>query len=423
MQGQTSDGLFALAFSDTSGNFTLPATAGGWKVKIGNESGGAQLGYVALNNSTTADLTSGSVSNVDFQFSKATALIYGTVKDDQSNIVAGLTIYGNDWASSSDDAYGVSDAQGNYALGVFGGTWYVNADNKALAANNLISQSADVSVNDGQAVRQDFVLQHVSTHLRGRVIDNTGSPLGNVMLMVQVFTIQGPPSVSLSPSTQGDGTFDVGVSAGHWSISLECQSASARGVVGPSLDFTVVDGVDQSNITLIAQAATAQITGSVHDNHGTPLSEQLYAFTTINGTNYNVCGGNTDGYGNYQLAVFSGNWQVGISGDVTSQGYDYPPNQNVTVTNGSASANFTIYPQGQTPPFLMTFGYDGSGHIQLHLNGSMNQKYRIETTTTIQNPGSWLILGTNTASGGGFDFMDTNSPPSSHRFYRAVLVP
>ena len=116
-------------------------------------------------------------------------------------------------------------------------------------------------------------------------------------------------------------------------------------------------------------------------------------------------------------------WQVGIAGDVTSQGYDYPPNQNITVTNGSATANFTIYPQGQTPPFLMTFGYDGSGHIQLHLNGSMNQKYRIETTTTIQNPGSWLILGTNTASGGGFDFMDTNSPPSSHRFYRAVLVP
>src|SRR2546427_7156937 len=37
--------LFALAFSDASGNFTVPATAQEWKVKIGHDSGGAQLGY------------------------------------------------------------------------------------------------------------------------------------------------------------------------------------------------------------------------------------------------------------------------------------------------------------------------------------------------------------------------------------------
>src|SRR2546427_7117136 len=89
--------LFALAFSDASGNFTVPATAQEWKVKIGHDSGGAQLGYLPVNDSIRTNVTSGSASNVNFQFTRATALIYGRVKDDQSNAVAGLTIYGNDF--------------------------------------------------------------------------------------------------------------------------------------------------------------------------------------------------------------------------------------------------------------------------------------------------------------------------------------
>ena len=48
--------------------------------------------------------------------------------------------------------------------------------------------------------------------------------------------------------------------------------------------------------------------------------------------------------------------------------------------------------------------------------------YRIEMTTNLSNPASWVALRTNTAFGGTFTFLDTNAPRVPPRFYRAVLA-
>ena len=420
VQAKTTNNLFSLTFCDAAGNFTLPGTAEDWKVKVDNDSGVTQLGYIAAGNSIRTNLTSGSASNVIFQFVKASALIYGTVRDSQSNGVAGLTIHAND-PSYTYDAYGISDAAGNYAVGVFASSWNIGPDNKSLAAHNLVGQGADVSVTNGQAFRQDFSVQRFTAHLRGRAIDDTGTPLGNMQLVVQIFSNQGP-GTSVYPQTASDGTFDAGVFAGPWNIALECNSASARGLMGPSLNFTVVDGVDQNNITLIALTAPRQISGQVRNNNGTPLSMKVYASTTVNGTNYSGCGADTDANGNYQIAAFNGTWQVGVSGDITSRGYDNPQNQTVIVSGSSGTANLTIFPLGQTPPSLVQAGYI-NGHFQFRLNGGAERNYRIDVTTNLANPAGWVPLRTNTAFGGTFDFIDSYSGPGASRFYRAVLVP
>ncbi len=421
VEGETSDNLFAPAFSDASGQFTMPVVAGDWKVKVSHDSGVAQLGYLTAGTSIRTNVTSGSASNINFQFVKPSALIYGSVRDNQSNAVPGLSIQGNDF-SYIYQASGASDAQGNYSMGVFAADWNIGPDNGELAALNLIGQGANVSVTNGQALRQDFIVQRTGSHLRGRLIDNTGAPIGQMTLVVQLFAGQGPGLSSVYPQTGNDGAFDAGVYAGHWDIALECGSAADRGVVGPRLDFDVLDGVDQNNITLITQPATAQLSGLVRDNQGTPLSLQTYGNMILNGTNYTSCGGNTDVNGRYQFPVCAGLWQVGISGDLTSRGYDNPPNQTALVSGSNATANITIYPLGQTPPSLAQAAYF-NGHFQFRLTGSPDRKYRVEVTTNVNNPASWVILRTNTALGGVFDFIDANSPPVPPRFYRAVLVP
>jgi hypothetical protein len=48
--------------------------------------------------------------------------------------------------------------------------------------------------------------------------------------------------------------------------------------------------------------------------------------------------------------------------------------------------------------------------------------YRIEVTTNLSNPNSWITLRTNIAYGGTFTFADTNAARTPPRFYRAVLV-
>jgi len=157
----------------------------------------------------------------------------------------------------------------------------------------------------------------------------------------------------------------------------------------------------------------------INDNNGNPVNATTYATLFLNGTNYNVCGGN--GGSSFSMAVFSGTWQIGISGDMTSRGYDNPPNQNVTVTGTNSPANIVLYPLGRTPPRL-TGGTYGNGQFQLTLTGNPDAMYRIEMTTNLSNPASWVALRTNTAFGGTFTFLDTNAPRVPPRFYRAVLA-
>ena len=92
----TQNGLLGISFTDSNGHFT--AEAGVSQCKIGNDSAPiAFLGYVGLQNKMTVDTTAGNVSGVTIDLPKATALVYGTVKDSLGNPLPGVVaIYAND---------------------------------------------------------------------------------------------------------------------------------------------------------------------------------------------------------------------------------------------------------------------------------------------------------------------------------------
>lgn len=76
---------------------------------------------------------------------------------------------------------------------------------------------------------------------------------------------------------------------------------------------------------------------------------------------------------------------------------------------------------GSSQPQLTVIPPTGSGQFQLQLTGQTNQLYAIEASTNLQ-PGSWVPLATNPATGGQFVFPDNQSSNFPVRYYRGRLV-
>ena len=420
LQAQDTNGLFTIHFTDTNGNYTLGVTAGKWKLKMGSESG-PLLGYVRGNGSLNVDTTTANVTNANIQMLKATALVYGHVMDTQSNSVPDLRIQAQDQGNLFDSA-GASDASGNYWVGALSSTSLnVSPDNTSLTAAGLIGQGTNFMITDGQAIVQDFILQRVTAHLRGRLIDSFSNALGNFTLVAQPVTTNTSGANSIYPQTGNDGSFDIGVYGGNWSLALESGSAQSANLIGPNLTFSVTNGVDINNITMVAQSGTAQISGSVTDNHGNPLSGvQLFGNTTTNGMMY-LTSGTTDTNGFYTMSVFPGTWTVGVNGgDLPARGFQDPPNQLTTITGSTGqTVNFVAQPFSNAPPVLGQISWSGT-QFQFYLSGISGRMYRIDVSTNLS---TWAPVITNTAFGGGFQFNDPNASAYSRRFYRALLLP
>ncbi|HZV34002.1 MAG TPA: carboxypeptidase-like regulatory domain-containing protein [Verrucomicrobiae bacterium] len=425
--GQGLPGLFVnaqcntaltLGFTDTNGNFSLPAISNQWKIKIDTSAGLAcvgPFGYVNLQNNS-ANFSGDNVSNINFSFPRATSLIYGYLKDNHSNPLAGTDIE----AFSADNLYQVdttTTATGQYAVGVFSNSWYIGPQNQST---NVIATSTNVSLVNGQAVRLDMQAQLITAYLYGKIVDQNGNPQANVGLAVNALDTNGffLSQLNQNFSTASDGTFAVGLYGGKWNIAPECNGAGSSGLVPPNLTFNVTDGVNQSNIVMIERFATCTISGRIVDSHGNPVNAIAFASTIINGTNYSPCSLGNQNTNTFSIAVFPGTWVVGLSGNFNSDGYDNPPNQNVTVSSGTATANFVLYPIGQMPPQLTALNHSPGG-FSFNVMGDPQQNYCVQVSTNLK---TWQPLVTNTAYGGSFYFQDTNAA-GPMRFYRAVLVP
>jgi hypothetical protein len=339
MTAQSESGLFALVFSDASGNFVIPVSSAStqWAVDP-SEKSLALLGYLGLNNRYPVDISGGSVSGVSIQLPKATALIYGTLKDSQGNPLTGIDIYVDE---DQYEGYGLTDSSGNYVAGVTAGSWWTEPDSDELSALGYLGTGANVTVTAGQALRQDFTVQAPTAHLSGQLLDTGQNGVGNIGVSA---CPQNGGSCS-SSTTVSDGSFSVGVVGGTWNLSFSSSDLASQGLIGPMLSFTVTDGENQTGINAVALSTTAQITGSVTDSNGNPITNlNVYAWATINGTQYNSASFQTDSNGNYSLPVANGSWQVGLDcGDLNSRGFPTcPNNQMVTVSGQDQTLDFIV---------------------------------------------------------------------------------
>ncbi len=174
------DGLVAVTFTDTNGNFTARVTAGGWNIKV-DDTVLIVHGYLGLQNGTNVNA---GATGVTLTVHKATALIYGSVKDNLGNPFVALDVcaYDNNNLYQT-EVY--TDANGNYVVGVLGlGTsdsWWVEANGDDLLTNYVFSQqNGNANINAGQAVLQNFTAVLATNYISGTVKDNFGNPIAGV---------------------------------------------------------------------------------------------------------------------------------------------------------------------------------------------------------------------------------------------------
>jgi hypothetical protein len=364
-------------------------------------------------------VTNSSVTNIDFALPQATALIYGTVKDTSTNAVSHIRVGGNDDGNLY-QTRGVTGTNGAYTLGVIAGAWNAGPDNESLAVLGYATGGGtNISLGDGQSALANFTLLGVTAHLRGQVRDELGNPLPNIELVVQPYPIQSSGAGSLYPTTDGSGNFEVGVHGGGWEIALECVDAQDRGYVNKGIDFTVTDGVDQNGLVLIFPQTTAVITGKLTDQGGNPIAG-VTVDANQNSTSYSAGCVSTDNNGDYILKVRSGTWTVSVRNDeLNALGYNSVSSTNVTISGGTASANFAASVTLTAPQFTAA-GYSSDNGFTLTLLGTVGRTNAVQVSSNLLN---WFTLTNTILSNASWQVIDRSATNQSRRFYRALVLP
>ena len=234
---QSANGLIGIGFTDTNGNFSVGVRSGQWKVKA-DDTTLIVHGYLGLQNGTNVN-AGATVTNA---MPKATALIYGSVKDNLGHPLVALDVYANDQNNNLYQTDGYTDANGNYVLGVLGlgssDPWYVQANGNNQLTNYIFTQeNINGNINAGQAVLQNFTAILATNHITGNVKAN-GTNIAGVGVMASAII----NSVDYFQYVDADanGNYSLNVANGSWTVGLETSGGS------DSLDAILGNGNYQS---------------------------------------------------------------------------------------------------------------------------------------------------------------------------------
>src|SRR5439155_781348 len=124
------------------------------------------------------------VSGLNFPLPKATALVYGLLKDNFGNPVPTIDFRAEDSPNNFYQANGESfPTNGDYSLGVTAGTWNVQPEEDTLAlAGYLSPPSVNLSLANGQCVRVDFTVLRATNHITGFVKNNSNTPITDIQV-------------------------------------------------------------------------------------------------------------------------------------------------------------------------------------------------------------------------------------------------
>lgn len=219
---------------------------------------------------------------VNFQVTKATATITGTVTKDGAPVMEGNI---NAWSTNGPGGGGNAQVtNGSYTLRVPAGSFSVGfwSPDQTLSAGQ-----ATVVIADGQTITQDFVVKAKTAHLTGRVIDGSGTPVSGVRMNAFCMTpgaagVQnGPqPGVNGNTTSGADGAFDIAILAGRCNVNVDNWQDPNNPSPGPSyvyngkpLETTLETDTSSfafGDVTVVKADATILVTVVKED--GTPAT-------------------------------------------------------------------------------------------------------------------------------------------------------
>lgn len=348
MHGVTDTGFASLTFTDTNGNYQIdaPATAcnlgfGEWPV--------AQHGFFPLDSTEGSTTT---VTGFNINLSPVTALVYGSLKTPVSAAVPFAGIDGMQFGGSGGTSHALTDANGNFSMGVTTGSWHLTSS----PAGYLVQSQTPVVNTDGSAVLQNLVAVPVTAHLTGQVRDSSNALVPNLQIIARDPNASSGNEINAFATTDASGNFDLGVYGGGGSTTKAWQ-LQVLITNGPPLyisttpQFDVQDSVNITGITYQVYNVTAHVTGQVQDETNSPIPNiTAYAsHSTLNGV---LSGSNVDGSGNFDIPLFGGTWNLGLS-NIDGLGLIVQDSQ-VAVTDGVDQSNVIIHAYHSTTTIVGT---------------------------------------------------------------------
>ena len=227
---QSGGNLFAIAFTDTNGNYSAAVAPGSfWKIKTLKERL-SRRAYVIPQTTFQVNATAGNVTNANLGLFKGNALFYGRITDNASVPFANIQFDCGDGSNNLYNAKGNSDANGYYAvvaLGNVSSDWNANpaSGNNVALANYILNQVNSANIAVGQAILQNYVALPVTAHITGQVRDNLGNPVTGVSLYAYEFN-GGNSYQSLNSDTDGSGNYSLGVASGSWLVNFSTGGSS-----------------------------------------------------------------------------------------------------------------------------------------------------------------------------------------------------
>jgi hypothetical protein len=375
---QSTSNLVASGSSDANGNFTIALTSSQWK--FGGDSSPLDLhGYLSLQSEPWFDTTTGSVSGVTIALPKGTALIYGSLKDDQNRPLVNIRLTGQqDDGSGPYRGDATTDTNGNYVMAVTSGNWSVDVSSDSGGTAGYIFPSASTNVADGTAVPLNFIGVLATNQISGFVHDTSNNPITNVG--VNASAVINGVSYNQYAQSDGNGNYSFKVANGLWNVGLNCGGGSdSLNQLGYLCVNNQMVGITNNNgiANFIATLATAHISGYVLDSSSNPVvNVDVYA-RDPSGTYFNV-NGSTDNTGYYTLNVANGTWNVGVScyggnNGLSQLGYLCVNEQPVAVTNATVVANFTaLAAPYQITGYVRDTGNNPITNVNVNANATIN---------------------------------------------------
>ncbi len=344
------DLLFTIAAANADANFNVPVTAGSWTIRASWQSAIAQGYLVPQANffaETHYDTSAGPVTDAVVALKRATALIYGSVRDNLGAPVPGIVISANADGGRF-DGFAISGADGLYGLGIDAGGGFVNVqDLTAAPANGYLWTGSNFGISDGQSQSLEIVGTIPTAHYRGRILDDAGTPVTDLGMFA---TRNQGGGTSLS-TTDTSGHFDLPVFGGTWHLNFNGESRPE--LLFPSYNFSVTDGISTINV-IIARRTTGHIAGYVHKPGGGGIGGLSVKVTGTSEGNDYVQTTYTDTSGAFQFAVFNATWMVTADPNVLQYQLGYLPPDPILVTlppsEGVAHFDLTAIP----PPEVLT---------------------------------------------------------------------
>jgi len=261
ISAESDTGLFSFGFTDSEGLMDSRLLPGNWELRLDRDSLAMQ-GYVGFDEPFEANLTA-DLTGFTVPLARANALIYGTIKDEASQPVLGITVRAEEPDEEFEPTGTALTAAGDYCLGVLGGTtWTVNFEDDELQEAGYFGPRVQVPIVTGQAVRQDLVLRRRTSVIAGHVRSPAGQPIPNLYLWAG--TSIGGVFYHADRTTGIDGSFRVGVSPGTWTVGVDGggdEGLFARGYGCPGEQAVVVTGAQNTLEILTATPLPAGTAG------------------------------------------------------------------------------------------------------------------------------------------------------------------